>query len=99
MSSLFLIFSLLASLSSVSSQSEPSTTAAERLCTLVNDYREENSLSRIPFSITLMEVGAAHVTNVLDARTEGVDNWNSKCNLHTWYPTSSTPTLYTKWYV
>ena len=33
----------------------------EALCDLVNDYREANGLSRVPFSETLMAVGEQHL--------------------------------------
>jgi hypothetical protein len=46
------------------------------LCKLVNDYREQNGLARVPISPALMTVAKAHVEDL--ATHEGL------CNMHSW---------------
>ena len=46
------------------------------LADLVNDYRQQNGLARVPISFSLSSVGQWHVdTN---------DAWDGACNLHSW---------------
>jgi hypothetical protein len=46
------------------------------LCKLVNDYREQNGLARVPISPALMTVAKAHV--------EDLASHDGLCNMHSW---------------
>lgn len=47
----------------------------------VNEYREQNSLPPVPWSVTLTQVGQYHVQ---DAVNNGSTLFNGTCNLHSW---------------
>lgn len=49
------------------------------LADIVNDYRQQNGLSRVPISFSLSSVGQWHVWDL-----ETNDPWNDPCNLHSW---------------
>lgn len=49
------------------------------LADLVNDYREENGLARVPIAFSLSSVGQWHVWDL-----ETNDAWGGRCNLHSW---------------
>lgn len=49
------------------------------LADLVNDYREQNGLARVPISFSLSGVGQWHVWDL-----EINDPWDGACNLHSW---------------
>ncbi len=50
----------------------------QKLYRLINEYRAENGLSAIPFSVSLTEVAQAHVRD-LDANPP-----SGSCNMHSW---------------
>lgn len=57
------------------------------LADLVNDYRQQNGLARVPISFSLSSVGQWHVW---DLESNGA--WHDACNLHSW--SNARPTLW-----
>ncbi|MEM1411447.1 MAG: CAP domain-containing protein [Pseudomonadota bacterium] len=57
------------------------TEEQEALLQLVNDYRGDNGLPPVPWSITLTQVGQTHVE---DARKNFATLFRAPCNLHSW---------------
>ena len=51
----------------------------KRLYDLINEYRAENGLGKIPLSLSLTIVAQAHVKDLQDNKPEG-----GACNLHSW---------------
>jgi len=70
---------LFLSISNVYSQKTCITSEEKRLYDLVNEYRKENGLKKIPMSISLTIVAQAHVK---DLQNSNPDKGN--CNLHSW---------------
>lgn len=57
------------------------------LADLLNDYRQQNGLPRVPISFSLSSVGQWHVWDL-----ETNDAWDGDCNLHSW--SNARPTLW-----
>jgi hypothetical protein len=55
------------------------TNKNRQLCDLINDYREDNGLSRIPISMKLMLVATEHVKDLSINHPQG-----NNCNIHSW---------------
>jgi uncharacterized protein YkwD len=80
MKSAHLLGIVLSLISLGASGQEVSQTPAERLASLVNEYRGEQSLHSIPISPSLTQVAEAHVKDLERNRPVGA------CNGHSWSP-------------
>eukprot|EP01125_Pyxidicula_operculata_P006663 TRINITY_DN2295_c0_g1_i1.p1 TRINITY_DN2295_c0_g1~~TRINITY_DN2295_c0_g1_i1.p1 ORF type:complete len:533 (+),score=162.41 TRINITY_DN2295_c0_g1_i1:29-1627(+) len=76
----------------ISSAQFPLGANPEILVDLVNDYRVQNGLSRVPFSQSLMTVGQYHAT-AMSANDVSCTGCASDCGMHSW-PPPTTPNLW-----
>lgn len=58
----------------------------EEICQLVSQFRNENGLNSLSYSISLEYVASTHYSNLI---TASHNYFNQTCNMHSWYPIPS----------